>query len=198
MQLSTQNVLLHLGLLIAALVWAPLSQGQTRADYKITAGDIVALKSLNDPDGTGSFRVSRQGHIDHPYLESGTFRLAGLTPTQAARALENVLRGDYLINPRITVTVLAFAKTNFTVIGAVNNPGSFDERANQRLTLIQAIARAGDFKDVANRKKVVVRRMENGSVRPVIVNVKAMLEDPNRRPFYIQDGDTIEVKESLF
>ena len=172
------------------------ASGRVSADYKIAPGDIIDLSSLNDPEGTGQLRVSQNGYANHRYM--GPLKIAGLTESQAAKAFEKALRGDYLINPSIRVTVLSYAKLTFVVIGAVNNPGQFDEPANKKVTLIQAIARAGDFKDIANRKKVVVRRTVTGKVQAMRVNVKALLDNPNLPPFYLEDGDTVEVKESLF
>ena len=166
------------------------------ADYKISPGDIVTLSTFNDPKGNGTLRVSRKGYIKHPYM--GAVRVAGFTESQAARALEAALRGDYLLNPRVTITVINYAKISFVVLGAVNSPGNFQAPANKRTTIIHAIAQAGSFKDVANQKKVILRRMVNGRVQPYTVNVKALLEDANLRPVYVQDGDTIEVKESRF
>lgn len=165
-------------------------------DYVISPGDIISLNTLNDPKGTDTLRVSRKGFIEHPYM--GPVKIASLTESQAARVLENALRGDYLINPKVRITVLTYAKISFAVLGAVNNPGTFEAPANKRITLMHAIARAGDFNDVASRKKVMVRRVTDGQARTVTVNVDALLNDPNLSPFYIQDDDTIEVKESLF
>lgn len=166
------------------------------SDYVVSPGDIVSLDTLNDPKGTGTLRVSRKGFIEHPYM--GPVKIAGLTESQAARVLENALRGDYLISPKVRITVLSYAKISFAVIGAVNNPGTFEAPANKRTTLMHAIARAGDFNDVANRKKVIVRRVTNGRVQTTTVNVNDLLNNPDLPPFYIQDEDTIEVKESLF
>ncbi len=190
---------------LVSLVFSLTSWGQGRGnaaavspDYKISPGDIIMLNTLDDPQGKGSFRVSQEGRIPHAYLEAGSFKVAGLTANQAARALENTLRGDYLVNPRVTITVLSYAKITFSVLGAVNNAGPYEANANKKLTIVHAIARAGDFNDVANRKKVIVRRIKSGKKRSFTVNVKALLDNPNLPPFFIQDGDTIEVKERLF
>lgn len=193
-------ILVSLGTLWPACGQEALSQQPLRStvsvDYRISSGDVIHLHSLDDPKGTESLRVSREGHIEHPYM--GPIRIAGLTEQQAARTLERALKGNYLINPKVRVTVLEYTKIRFAVMGAVNNPGTFDEPANQPLSLIHAIAKAGDFKDVANRRKVYVRRQTNGRSETIRVDVKALLANPELPPFLIQDRDTIDVKESLF
>jgi len=166
-------------------------------DYSISPGDVVTLSTFDDPKGspTTGLRVSRNGMIEHPYL--GAIKIAGLTESGASRKLEGLLRGDYLVNPRVSITVVSFTKITFVVLGAVNAPNTFTAPANKRITLLSAIAQAGDFKDVANRKKVQLLRQVNGVNKAYTVNVKEMLEDSNSAPVYIQDGDTIRVKESF-
>ena len=48
---------------------------------------------------------------------------------------------------------------------------------------------------MANQKKVQLLRRVNGVNKAYTVNVKDMLEDSNGNLIYIQDGDTIRVKE---
>lgn len=166
------------------------------ADYRIAPGDVLTLNTLKDPEGSNkTLRVSRKGMVEHPYL--GSFKISGLTESQAARKLEDALRGDYLVNPRVNITVVSFTKMTILVLGAVNAPGSFTVPANSRTTLMEAIAKAGDFKDVANKKRVQLLRRVDGRMKPFTVDVKALMEDSNSGPIYLEDGDTIRVKESF-
>ena len=93
--------------------------------------------------------------------------------------------------------MISYTKITFDVLGAVNAPNTFSAPKNKRITLLNAIAQAGDFKDVANQKKVQLLRRVNGVNKAYTVNVKDMLEDSNGNLIYIQDGDTIRVKESF-
>lgn len=190
--------------LLLSLCWLATASGQqptvaasvVSPDYIISPGDVVTLFTLNDPDGDATARVTNKGYVKHPYL--GFVKVAGLTESSAAKVLEQALRGDYLVNPQVRVTVVNYAKVSFDVVGAVRSPGNFEVPANKRVTIVSAIARAGDFKDVAKKDAVILHRMENGQVRPYKVNVEALLKDPSKGPIYIQDGDTIEVKEGLW
>ena len=186
-------------LLSLALVSGASGQSESVVgeDYTISPGDVVALSTFDDPKGspTTGLRVSRNGMIEHPYL--GAIKIAGLTESGAARKLEAILRGDYLVNPRVSIAVTRHTKITFVVLGAVNAPNTFTAPVNKLVTLLSAIAQAGDFKDVANRKNVQLLRRVNGVNRAFTINVKAMLEDSNSKPIYLQDGDTIRVKESF-
>ena len=184
---------------IMSLALVSSAYGQTGSivgeDYTISSGDVVTLSTFDDPKGAATERVSPKGMVEHPYL--GAISIAGLTESGAARKLEGLLRGDYLVNPRVSITVISYTKITFVVLGAVNAPNTFTAPANKRITLLNAIAQAGDFKDVANRKKVQILRRVNGVNKAYTVNIKEMLENSNSAPVYIEDGDTIRVKESF-
>ncbi len=167
------------------------------ADYKISANDLLDIKIYKDPDGSGQFRVSKDGSIQHPYLKN--VKVAGLTESEAARRFISALRNGYFVNPRVTVTVLSYAKMRFVVLGQVNAPDTYEVPANRKLTLVQAIGIAKGFTDVANQRKVVLTRIVKGKPQSWAINVKAMMDSPERyRPIYIQDGDQLTVKENLF
>ena len=190
----------HLTVALMSLVLVSTIYGQAGAavgeDYTISPGDVVTLSTFADPKGSSpGLRVSKNGMIEHPYL--GAVKIAGLTASGAARKLEGLLRGDYLVNPRVTIAVISYTKITFVVLGAVNAPNTFTAPANKPITLLNAIARAGDFKDVANQRKVQLLRRVNGMNKAYTINVKEMLENANSKPIYIQDGDTIRVKESF-
>ena len=183
---------------LACLAFKGDLRGQVVSEgYLISPGDLVSLSTTDDPKGSPSFplRVSRQGKIEHPYL--GAFKIAGLTESGASRKLEDALRGDYLIDPRVSIAVVKYRTISFVVRGAVNAPNRFTAPANDPISLLSAIAQAGDFKDVANKKKVILYRLVDGQMKQFPINVKAMLEDASSPPIYLQDGDTIEVKESF-
>ena len=185
--------------ILVVLVSCAFSQGAlAQADVsedRISAGDLIALKTFDDPDGSATLRVSRKGTIEHPY--AGTISVAGMTEAQAARKLEGVLRGDYLIDPKVNITVVRATTISYVVLGAVNAPNRFQAPANRPITLLEAIAQAGDFKDVADKKRVKLLRREGGRIRSYTVNVKALMEDSQHQPIYLKDGDTIRVKESF-
>ena len=65
-------------------------------------------------------------------LHSDTWRnvhVAGLTPPEAALAIERVLvEGHYLLTPHVSVTTEQTATQNVTIMGQVHSPGSYADR----------------------------------------------------------------------
>ena len=78
-----------------------------------------------------------QSHI--PFL--GEIEVRGKTVGELERIITEGLRGDYLISPRVNVTIKEYRK--FFVRGEVNKPGGFSFEPG--LTLEKAIALAGGF-----------------------------------------------------
>jgi polysaccharide export outer membrane protein len=125
-------------------------------------------------------------------------RLGGLTLPQATARLTELYGRDYLVNPRVNVSLVSFAKARFTVLGQVNRPGSYEmpEGAAGRLDILEAIGMAGGYTRIASPERISVRRRGAQGDQVLRVNAKKIARgDPG---FRIQPGDTITVGESFF
>jgi polysaccharide export outer membrane protein len=120
--------------------------------------------------------------VDYPLI--GEVKLNGLTLAEAEAELDNKLRGDYLINPRITISIDEYRP--FFISGAVNSPGSYEYVPG--MTAMQAVVIAGGFTERASKRKVYVTR-END---PAATSNKVNLNEK------INAGDTVTVKETFF
>jgi len=85
----------------------------------------------------------------------------------------------------------------FTVTGAVRQPGVVRLPGGAKLTLSQAILQAGGFSEFANQEKVkVVRYSENGERQELVVDVEEILKKGNReKDVYLQADDMVIVPE---
>ncbi len=173
------------------------SNSKVGSDYRISASDTLNITVLRDPDGSAeNLRVSKSGSIEHPYM--GKIKLMGLTESQAATKLATALRDGYLVNPKVTVSVVNYAKMRFTILGSVNAPDTYEVPANKRITIIEAIGLGKGFQDSAKRNKVKLSRLVSGQVLEWEINVKGMVSNPKKfQPVYLQDGDVIHVPESF-
>ncbi|MDF5034290.1 SLBB domain-containing protein, partial [Vibrio parahaemolyticus] len=80
------------------------------------------------------------------------------TPKQLKYEIETGLKGDYLINPKVMVTINNFRL--FYVNGEVRKPGGFEYRPG--LTIEKAIALAGGLTDRASRKGINLTKHKTG------------------------------------
>ena len=150
--------------------------------YILGPGDTINIHVFQEPDLSLSARISNNGTVDYPLL--GKLKIEGLTLVEAEAVLDKKLRGDYLIDPQISVSVASYRP--FFVTGAVRSPGSYEYQPG--MTARRAIVVAGDFTDRASRGKVYIIKEGESSAN----KNKIRLDEP------VGPGDTITVKESLF
>jgi protein involved in polysaccharide export with SLBB domain len=161
--------------------------------YILSANDQVAVEVFGEEDLRTNGRLNGEGNLSVPLL--GSIHLGGLTLTQAASKLTDLYGRDYLVNPRVNVMLVGYAKRRFTMLGQVNKPGSYEmpDGSPERIDLLEAIAMAGGYTRIAAPERVSVRR-GNQVIR---VDAKRQARG-SHEAFTVQPGDTITVGESIF
>ncbi len=177
-----------IGIILAISPQSSLSQPQTGTGsldsiYKLGAGDQLSIQVFGEPDlSFDEVRLTDAGTFSYPFL--GEIRAKGLTSSEVEWLITRGLKGDYLIDPKVTVRILEYRP--FFVNGEVKRPGGYPFKAG--LTLRKAIALAGGFTERASRNKMHIIRDADRTNEPI----KATL-DSNVYP-----GDIITVDESFF
>lgn len=144
MKIITLCTFLLMSVLLAGCVSStPLMDdpGSESTRYLLDEGDAVNITVYGEPDMTMKILLDKIGTISFPYI--GQLVLKKKTPEQVGTELANRLRGDYLQNPMVTVSVDAFGK--FYITGEVENPNGYAYEPG--LTVEKAIALAGGFTD---------------------------------------------------
>ena len=172
----------------------------TRADlkyddrpYYLGPYDRIAIDVFGMPDMQRVIQVDASGRIAYPL--AGVVEVAGVTPFELARVLEDRLRASYVRDPQVTVNLEAAQSQFVTVSGEVKTPGPYPVIG--RMTLNRAIARAGGLSDFARTNEVVVFRTVGGEQYIGLYNLEGIrrgnYEDPE-----IFSNDMIIVGESRF
>src|SRR5205085_6372967 len=92
---------------------APLPPGVSApAGYILSTNDQVAVEVFGEDDLRSNGRLNGEGNLSVPLL--GSVHLAGMTLTQAAAKLTDLYARDYLVNPRVNVMLIGYAKRRFT------------------------------------------------------------------------------------
>jgi polysaccharide export outer membrane protein len=166
--------------------------GRDDSAYIIGPENFIQIRILGESDTQQTFRVDESGTITHPLL--GRIKLGGKTVSEAEHIMEDALKGDYILNPNVTILVLEHSR--FSILGEVRNPGHFEIMG--QLHLVDAVSMAGGFTPVANQKKVkVVRRSERGD-QTMEENVEDIMKGKKTDTILIQAGDVINVGKSFF
>jgi len=151
-----------------------------QTDFEVGIGDELSVTVYNEPDLNVTSLVGPTGKLTIPLL--GDMQVAGLTPAQLAKQLEQAYFNGYLVNPNVTVKVINYRP--FYIRGAVNNAGAFSYVVN--LTVDQAIAVGGGLKERASSRDWIIYR--EFSSEPIKVSKDTL----------VAPGDIIEIRESLF
>jgi polysaccharide biosynthesis/export protein len=166
--------------------------------YILSPNDVVAVEVFGEEDLRTNGRLNPEGNLSVPLL--GSVHLAGLTLTQAASKLTEMYGRDYLVNPKVNVMLLGYAKRRFSVLGQVNRPGSYEmpDGSPNGIDILEAIAMAGGYTRIAAPERVAVRRhTQRGGDQLFKVNAKRLASGQGGS-FLVQPGDTVTVGESIF
>ncbi|WP_246506498.1 polysaccharide biosynthesis/export family protein [Kistimonas asteriae] len=169
-----------LGLLV--VVTGVRAEEMSFSRYGLNSGDKVKVTIFGEEDMEVETRLSDAGTISYPFLDE--IRVKGMTVGQLQNFLTKKLKGDYFIDPKVSVSITEYRK--FFVSGEVKDPGGFSFEPG--LTLEKAVALAGGFTQRASRKDIIVNREEKGKLTE-----RNMKLDESILP-----GDIINVKESFF
>jgi polysaccharide export outer membrane protein len=124
-------------------------------DYVIGRGDLLSIEVFDVPELTRDIRVSQTGSIGLP-LVPVRLQMVGLTETQAARKIAEVLGANGLIShPQVSVVVKEKRSQPITVVGAVARPMVY--QADRPTTLLQVLAEAGGIANDAGDTVIVTR-----------------------------------------
>jgi protein involved in polysaccharide export with SLBB domain len=153
------------------------------SSYRLGSGDTITIRVLGEEDlRRERVRLSDAGTISFPML--GELKVAGTTVGDLERMITNGLKGRYLLNPSVTVSIDEYRP--FFVNGQVQRPGGYPFIPG--LTVGKAVALAGGFRERASMDKIfVVRDSDAKQVRH-----KVGVNSP------VQPGDIVTVEESFF
>lgn len=157
---------------------------QDSSAYTLAVGDVVSIHVFDEPDLTfEKVLINDTGKIPFPFIRE--VQATGRTTAQVQQAITTALSPDYLVDPKVTVTIVEYRP--FFLTGEVEKPGSIPYQPG--LTLRQAITIAGGLTERASTSKMSVVSSSGGKASPPVKI------DMN---YEIKPGDTITIEQSFF
>jgi polysaccharide biosynthesis/export protein VpsN len=156
-----------------------------RSSYVLGPGDEVNIQVFGEPDLSQRFKIAVNGRMNFPFL--GELNVVGLTTNELEKRIADGLRGDFLVDPRVSVTITEYRP--FFVNGQVKSPGSFPFQPG--LTVRKALSLAGGLTERASEKRVSIIS-ENDKLKGRSKGRPVSMEDR------VAPGDIITVDESFF
>lgn len=154
---------------------------------------MLQINIYQEPDLDATVRVDADGKITLPLI--GSIHIGGKTVGETQQLIHQLYKGDYLVNPHITILMLYYAERRVLVNGQVNNPGEVMFPPEEEMTLTQAIARARGTTRLASSTVTIRRVQSDGKSITFTVNYDRILRNADALDPKLEKGDIITVGE---
>ena len=160
------------------------------SNYYLGPEDIISVEVFGQPNYSKlGITVPPTGKISYPLIREGV-RVAGKSVEQVADEITKKL-DEFIIDPKVTVTLDKAVSARFSVLGDVGRPGIYT--MTRRLSVYEAIAESGGILRTGKKQVVVLRRGADGKPYPMQVNLKDIETGKVKEEVFLVPGDQIIV-----
>ena len=183
-----------MSLLLFVFASSLLTYAQEAPDstYILRANDIIRLDVYEEPELSGAVRILKTGQVSFPLI--GSLEISGLTIKAATAKIRSLYAADYLVDPKLTLTIQEYATDYIWVIGAVINAGQIAIPVSGHIDLASAIATAGGISPSADTNSILLVR-ESGETSTYTMNA---ISNSNTGRIKLQANDRIIVNQSAY
>lgn len=163
-------------------------------EYRLGAGDAIAVQVYQSPDLSLELRVSENGLVTYPLI--GNVQLGGLSLTEAEKTIADALRsGGFVRSPQVTITLKQVRGNQVAVLGQVNRPGRFPlETVNTRVS--DMLATAGGVTPTGDDVLILTGQRQGQAFRRVIDIPGLFLNQKPEDDVVVVGGDTLFVNKA--
>lgn len=153
-------------------------------DYRIGPNDVIDVQVENAPELSRVFRVTAAGTFLMPYV--GRVIAVKKTTEEVAQLITDSLKGDYLKDPKVTVSVKEYNSRSFFIQGSVRSPGVY--QIEGRPSVLELITLASGLSETHGANAFIIRRLkppqqkEPGSAASIPVSKPADQESSADEP----------------
>ncbi len=166
-----------------------VSNLHAQGEYRIGPSDVLHIDVFGEKDLSGNFTVSQDGTIKNILL--GDIRVEGYTTSQVEDLLTKRLGKDYLVNPKVSVSIEEYRSHKVYVLGDVEKPGTYALTTESRL--LDILLKAGGPTSSAGDNVSILRR-EGGALKHIRVDITRLFVDGDlSQNILIKDGDIVYV-----
>ncbi len=164
--------------------------------YRLGPEDVISVSVFGQERYSKSgIIIPPNGKISYPLIPEGIF-VAGKTTEQVQEELTKKL-DEYIIDPKITVSLDKAMSARYSVLGDVGQPGI--RIMTHRLSVYEALAESGGVLETGDKSKVMVlRRQADGTLASLRVNIKKYERGDAKEIVYLVPGDQVIVPGNTF
>src|SRR2546425_177864 len=164
-------------------------------EYTIGPGDVLKVTVWGHDDLSKEYPVTLDGRVPFPLI--GSVPAVGLTTTEFAKRLRDLLEKDYLVNPQVIVAVKEYLSRKVHVIGDAEKPGLF--YLTGPTTLLEVLSKAGGLSKSAGKDVLVVRATPGAGSSILRFDLRKIQAGDTKENIFLENGDMMFVpKASAF
>ena len=159
--------------------------------YRLGPEDVISVTIFGqDRYSRMGITIPPHGRISYPLIPEGII-VAGKTTEQVQEEIRKRL-DEYIIDPQVTVQLDKAVSAIYSVVGDVAQPGV--RTMTRRYSITEALAMAGGVLDTGDKSKVfILRQQADGTVKPILVNVKEIERGRAKEMAFLVPGDQVLV-----
>jgi protein involved in polysaccharide export with SLBB domain len=160
-------------------------------NYRLGPEDVISVVVFQQEKySRPQIKVPPSGRVYLALIPEGVF-VNGKTPDEVAEIIKKRY-DEYIINPQVTVSLDQAGSYRYSVVGDVGVPGI--KLMTRRLSVSEAVAEAGGVLATGNRSKIfVLRKQQDGTLKPIAVNLTAVYKGQAPDSTYLVPGDQVIV-----
>jgi len=160
-------------------------------NYRLGPEDVISVNVFGQEKySKQGIKIPPSGRIYLALITDGLF-VNGKTPDQVAELIKKHY-DEFIIGPQVSVSLDQAGSYRYSVVGDVAQPGI--KLMSRRLSVSEAVAEAGGVLQTGNRSKVVVlRKQQDGMLKPIPVNLTAVYKGQTPDSVYLVPGDQVIV-----
>ncbi|MBV9925916.1 MAG: polysaccharide biosynthesis/export family protein [Acidobacteria bacterium] len=160
-------------------------------NYRLGPEDVISVNVFDLPKYSRSgIVIPPDGVIDYYMIRDG-IHVVGKTRQQVADEIARHL-DEYIIDPKVVVTLDKAMSMRYGVVGDVAQPGI--RVMTRRLSVLEALNEAGGVLGTGDKKKIVVLHWDaERMVKPVYVDVSAIEKGKSPDNYFLSPGDQVFV-----
>jgi len=186
---------------LCGLVALLLAGALVAQEYTIGPGDVLKITVWGHDDLSKDYPVAQDGRVPFPLI--GSVQAVGLTTTELAKRIRDLLEKDYLVNPQVIIGVKDYLSKKVNVMGEAEKPGLY--YLTGPTTLLELLSKAGGLAKTAGKDLVLVRtETADGKSHPagstiLRLDIRKIQGGDVKENVLLQNGDTMFVpKASAF
>ena len=159
--------------------------------YVLKIDDTLEMIVFEETELTTKTKVLKSGEAVFPLV--GSVTIAGSSLDVATRKIRDLYAAKYLVNPKVSLTVVSYGEQTVSMLGALKSPGSLTLPSNGTLDLASAVALAGGLSADADSSSITVIRANGSSARYSKTQI-----DSNGASVKLSNSDRVVVGQSRF